>query len=677
MVAHLSFITRIFPALFRTENLLYNLLPEIMKKRGHRMRTLITMLHGAAERYGKRTFLSSKTEAGWSPVSFREADTESSTAAAWFLSRKAERGSRAILLAEGRPEWVISEFGMLKAGLISVPLSIKLLAEEVPFRINHSGAAWAVLSRITLPKVLDTWHKLESKPFLILLDPPEDDELHRMEALKIASGTGWITWPDLLKEGASALAKDPELAARSMKKIDENDTVNICYTSGTTGNPKGIMLTHLNYWTNAHDAVTHFNIPEATYETLVILPLDHSFAHTVAIYAAVVRGNTLHFVDARGGSMSILRNIPGNMVETNPTFLLTVPALSGNFMKKIIQGVSQKGPAAEKLFNMGMAAGVALEGDGYHKPGIGTRLRCTPVHALVKAIIFNKVKAIFGNRIDFFVGGGALLEIKQQHFFAALGVPVYQGYGLTEAAPIISSNTPECHKYGTSGKVVPSVTCKIMKSDTEEAAIGEIGEIVIRGDNVMKGYFRNPEASAEALREGWLWTGDLARYDEDGFLVVVGRQKALLISADGEKYPPEEIEEAIANSSDLFTHIMAYNEQRKFTAALVTLNEEACRALFKKEAVETPEAALSLLREHFLRYRSAGVDKKIPTPWAPVLFEIIEEQFSEQNGLVNSTMKMVRHKAADLHRERIEAMYRDEELENPRNLGALKTLFFS
>jgi long-chain acyl-CoA synthetase len=640
------------------------------------MRTIIALLHDAAARFGDRAFLTTKTDEGWQPTSFREADRLSGLGAAWFLSRGAERGARVILLAEGRPEWVISEFAMLKAGLVSVPLSIKLLAEEVPFRLNHSGAAFGVLSRISLAKVLDNWNQIDTRPLLILLDEPDDDEINRMQALGILPESGWISWPKLLAEGERVLPVDPYIVNRSEELIGEDDTVNICYTSGTTGNPKGIMLTHLNYWCNANDAVVHFNIPEAEYETLVILPLDHSFAHTVAIYAAIVKGNTLHFVDARGGSMSILRNIPVNLVETNPTFLLTVPALSGNFMKKIIQGVEQKGTFVEKLFNSGIRAGIALEGDGFHKPGFGTRFRYGLVHKIVSAIVFSKVKAIFGNRIKFCVGGGALLEIKQQQFFAALGVPIYQGYGLTEAAPIISANTPDRHKYGTSGPVVPSVTCRIMKSETEEAAQGEIGEIVIKGDNVMKGYFRNPEATAEVLRDGWLWTGDLAWYDEEGFLVVVGRQKALLISGDGEKYPPEEIEEAVINATDLFSQIMVYNEQRKYTTALVNLNEELCRSMFKKAGSTSAEEALELIKNEFFRFREpSATGKKVPSVWVPALFEIIGEQFSEQNGLINSTMKMVRYKVTNRYRDRIEEMYKDENLFNGRNLETLRTLF--
>ncbi len=260
--------------------------------------------------------------------------------------------------------------------------------------------------------------------------------------------------------------------------------------------------------------------------------------------------------------MNIIRNIPGNLVETNPTYLMTVPSLSGNFMKKIVSGVAKKGGLINSIFTAGVNAGIKLNGDGFHKPSLGVRLRYTPAHKLASTLVFPKIREIFGSQIQYCVGGGALLEVRQQNFFAAIGVPVFQGYGLTEAAPIICSNTPMRHKFGSSGVIAPSIECKIMKSDTEEAAVGERGEIVIKGLNVMKGYFKNEKASKEVLRDGWLWTGDLGYIDADRFLVVTGRAKALLIAPDGEKYSPEEVEEAIINHSQAVSQLMVYNDHK-------------------------------------------------------------------------------------------------------------------
>ncbi|MDF1567252.1 MAG: AMP-binding protein [Spirochaetaceae bacterium] len=640
------------------------------------MRTVIQLLDEAVRAFGDRAYLTGKTDSGWKDTSFREADRISDELASWWLKMNFDRGSRVGLIAEGRPEWVIAELSLLKAGLVSVPMSLKLQPEEIPFRLNHSEAFAVVVSRITLPKLLATWNQVENKPFLVILDDLADEERTVLADLKLESGEHWICWSDMTAAGAEMFAAAPESVGDSKNAIGEDDTVNICYTSGTTGNPKGIMLTHLNYWANATVAVEHFGLPTGVFETLVILPLDHSFAHTVATYAGLARAITLSFVDAREGALSILRNIPVNLKERSPQFILTVPAITGNFMKKISEGVAAKGSFINGIFTRGIRAGVALVGDGFGKPSIGVRLRYGFAHRLAKTLVFSKTKTVFGDNILYCVGGGAILEVKQQEFYAAMGVPIYQGYGLTEAAPIISANTPDCHKFGTSGMVMPGIECRIMKTDNEESAPGEKGQIVIRGENVMKGYFKNPEASAEVLRDGWLWTGDLGYFEEDGFLMVVGREKALLIASDGEKYPPEEIEEVIVSRTGVFNQIMVYNDQKKYTTALVTLEEGVCKALFKEKGVTSAESALDVLMSEFDAYRDADDGgKTIPPAWRPAVFEVIPKAFSEDNQLVNSTMKLVRHKVVDFYSGRIDAMYSDLNVKNERNIDAMKELF--
>ncbi len=440
------------------------------------------------------------------------------------------------------------------------------------------------------------------------------------------------------------------------------------------------MLTHLNYWSNSHDAVTLFELPDATFETLVVLPVDHSFAHTVAIYTSMLRGITLHFVDARGSNASIVRNFPKNLVEVNPYFLLTVPSISGNFMKKIISGVADKGPIINGIFQSGLKAGIKRNGNGYEKTSLATRLATFFPYKLASLLVFPKLRQIFGNRIQYCVGGGALLEARQQHFFAAIGVPVYQGYGLTEAAPIISSNSPLRYKFGTSGVVAPSVTCKIMKNEKEEAKVGERGEIVIKGDNVMKGYFKNPEATKEALREEggdtWLWTGDLGYYDEDGFLVVTGRAKALLIAKDGEKYSPEEVEEVMVNNVELINQLVVYNDHKPITTAMVTVQPELVKRLIEEKQLKNEKEVLQELIVQLRSFEEAAKDL-IPSQWIPSRYAIIAKEFTEADGLVNSTMKLVRYKVVEQYKQRIDEMYLSEEVNEQRNLEAVKELFFS
>jgi long-chain acyl-CoA synthetase len=644
------------------------------------MRTIIRMLKEAVERYPSRNYTTKKDDKGWQGSTYADIDTTSDYVASYLLANDIKKEATFGILAEGRTEWIASEMGILKARAISVPLSIKLTAEEIAFRLKHSEAKGIVASSNTLDNVCKALAMMEEKPKLYYLDDKDDRLKRNSKELNWKEDVDYIIWPSLIKEGEKILKKQKDIVKESINSIDENDVVNICYTSGTTGNPKGIMLTHLNYWSNSHDAVTLFELPDATFETLVVLPVDHSFAHTVAIYTSMLRGITLHFVDARGSNASIVRNFPKNLVEVNPYFLLTVPSISGNFMKKMISGVADKGPIINGIFQSGLKAGIKRNGNGYEKTSLANRITTFFPYKLASLLVFPKLRQIFGNRIQYCVGGGALLEARQQHFFAAIGVPVYQGYGLTEAAPIISSNSPLKYKFGTSGVVAPSVTCKIMKNEKEEAKVGERGEIVIKGDNVMKGYFKNPEATKEALREEggdtWLWTGDLGYYDEDGFLVVTGRAKALLIAKDGEKYSPEEVEEVMVNNVELINQLVVYNDHQPITTAMVTVQTEFVKRLIEEKQLKTEKEVLQELIVQLRSFEGAAKDL-IPSQWIPSRYAIIAKEFTEADGLVNSTMKLVRYKVIEHYKERIDEMYISEEINEQRNLEAVKALFFS
>ena len=635
------------------------------------MRTVIQMFKDAVNEFGGSPYLNQKINGEWKALSFKEAWDEAYNFGAALVKKGFKKEDTIALISEGRNAWVTSEFGLLLAGCVSVPLSIKLLPDEIPFRLNHSEAGAIIVSENVLPKVIEVWDKIEDKPLLIALIDNKD----KINKIADKAGLVWdrdiVDFADLTIEGAEASVEIKKELDERIYAIEEDDVVTISYTSGTTGNPKGIMLTHKNYYTNSHDAVETVDLPSGS-GTLIILPLDHSFAHTVGLYTSLIKRLSISFVDAVGGGMNILRNIPGNLVECNPYFLLTVPSLTGNFMKKMKAGVREKGAFLDGIFTRGVEAGIKYHGDGYNKPSFGTRVKAWFPYKLASLLIFPKLRKIFGNNLAFYIGGGALLEISQQEFFNAIGAPVYQGYGLTEAAPIICANSPAKHKFGSSGVIMPSIECRIMKDENTEAAPLETGEIVIRGDNVMKGYFRNPKETAKTIRDGWLWTGDLGYKDPDGFLAVVGREKALLIAADGEKYSPESIEEAIINNGELINQVMAYNEQSKTTTALITLNEGLLKSRAAEKGLKTAAELLKEVENSFYAFKNTDVD--IAGQWIPSTFAIAAGEFSEANQLVNSTLKLVRHKVREYYSERIDLMYSDDEGHRKANLEVLERL---
>ena len=635
------------------------------------------MLDEAASKWGSAPYALRRTDAGYEPVSFAQARERAREFAAWLLSTGFRKGDALAILAEGSPEWIIGELGLLMAGCVSVPLSIKLLAEEIPFRLNHSEAKAILTTKNQLKKVLGSFGVVENKGIRVICLDDEPDHIRATAGELGVAPDRVVGFEEARAAGRAALPGIGAALDAAIASVEEDDTVTICYTSGTTGNPKGIMLTHLNYWTNCQDGMKSIVIPPM-WRSLIILPVDHSFAHTAGLYTALLCGFAMHFVDSRGGGIATLRNLPINLLETQPHFLFTVPALSGNFMKKIISGIEEKGGLIEKLFKAGIRAGIAYNGNGYNTPPFGVRLKSFFPYKIAKLVVFNTVKKmVFGKSIQFCVGGGALLDVKQQEFFAAFGVPIYQGYGLTEATPIISTNGPKKHKFGTSGALMQSIECRLVKPDGSLAKAGETAEIVIRGGNVMKGYFKNPEATAKALRGGWLYTGDLAYMDADGFLVVVGREKALLISEDGEKYSPEEIEEAVTFSTDVIDQIMASCNQRKYTIALVSLDAGKVERIVKAQGITSAEALLGVLKEQFSRFKNDPKAKKVQAAWIPSVFQIVPEAFNEKDGTVNSTIKIVRHRIVEVHKDLIEYSYTREGsmTENPRNLEVLRKLF--
>ena len=640
-------------------------------------RTIIKMLREAARKFKDVPYLLDKHDYEYVPKTFSEVYHNAISFASQLLDMGIKKDDKIAILSEGRSAWVTSEFGLIMAGAVSVPLSTMLLPEEVLFRVNHSEAKAIIVSHNTFEKIASVWKKVEMKNFkIIYLDKSIEDFSDKARKFGINSEKDIFLFDKLIEKGDANFENAEDVVGDSIRSLQEDDTVSICYTSGTTGNPKGIMLTHLNYFSNSTDAMEFFDVKMHD-RMLVILPIDHSFAHTICLYSSLLRGLSIYFVDARGGGRSALKNIPVNLKEANPHFMLTVPALTGNFMNKIEESINAKGGFIKKLFDKGIEAAKIINQDGYRKAPLAVRLLKMPVYKLVDKMIFSKIRETFGDSLRYCVGGGALLDIRQQKFFKAIGIPVYQGYGLTEASPVISANTPNMHKFGSSGKVLPSVNCRIIKSDGSPAAKGEKGEIVVQGENVMKGYFKNENATKETIKGSWLYTGDVGLFDEDGFLNVVGREKALLIAPDGEKYSPEGIEEAIANSSDLIHQVMVYNDHRKFTSALLTLDIPKVEAFIKKNKIADPEIFLKELKKSFYKFKyQPEYANHFPEKWIPSAFLIIEEKFSEANKMTNSTMKMVRHRIVEVYQSKIDEIYAmsGDKIVNAPNMEVIQKL---
>lgn len=615
------------------------------------MKSLIRFFEENVEKYSTNIYLWEKLQEKYEGTTYQETRRQVHEFGAGLMQLGINKGDRVSLLADGRNSWVIGELGILYAGGINVPLSIKLNPEEIRFRLTHSGSKMVITSSTQAPKILEVIDRCPDITKVIFMDPMEEyaeGQMHFNEVRK--TGREWLEIPANRKSFEEFTAS-----------ITPSDYANICYTSGTTADPKGIILTHGNYVTNVYQSYSLMDIPQY-YKTLLILPWDHSFAHTAGIYAFMGKGASIASVKVGKTPMETLRNIPICMKEIKPNLLMSVPALAKNFRKNIEKGIKEKGNMTEALFNFALKTAYSYNREGHNK-GQGVQKLKKPLLRLFDKVLFSKVREAFGGELDFFIGGGALLDIELQRFFYAIGVPMYQGYGLSEASPIISSNSAARHKLGSSGYLVNNMDLKICDDDGNELPAGQKGEIVIRGGNVMHGYWKNETATRDAIRDGWLYTGDMGYMSSDGFLYVLGRFKSLLIADDGEKFSPEGIEEAISEQSKYIDQCMLYNNQKPYTVALIVPNQHALKIYLEDRNMsatteEGKRAVLNLIENEVNEYRINGkYGHMFPHRWLPVALGVLNESFNESNGMMNSTMKIVRGKITERYQDLIDWLY--------------------
>jgi len=614
------------------------------------METIIQLFENSVELYPNNPFLWEKTDGDYTSQSYKELQTEVHLLAAGLYAMGIKKEDRIGLLSEGRNAWVLSELGILYTGAVNVPLSIKLDAQnELKFRLQHSESKLVIVSKNHLSKIREIKDDLDLIEQIIVID---NDVVLESKEIYLSS---------VIKFGQNLPDTDRKKLIKLWSLIESNDNANISYTSGTTADPKGIILSHNNYTSNVIQASSLMDIPEH-FKTLLILPWDHSFAHTAGIYSFMLKGASIASVQQGKSPMEALKNIPNNIKEIKPDILLSVPALAKNFKKNIEKGIKAKGPKAELLFNKALNVAYRYNGIGMDK-GKGTRKFLKPIYKFYDKILFSKIRANFGGNLKFFVGGGALLDIELQRFFYAIGIPMYQGYGLSEASPIISSNAHHHHKLGSSGFLVENMDFKICDALGKPLAAGKKGEIVIKGGNVMKGYWKNDKASAETIKNDWLHTGDMGHIDEDGFLYVSGRFKSLLIANDGEKFSPEGIEEAFVDQSPYIDQCILYNNQDPYTIAMLVPNKSAIQSYLKKQGLSSKNddgqvKALKLLQSELNAYKTGGkYQDMFPQRWMPTAVAILPEAFTEENKLVNSTMKVVRDKVITYFKSYVDYLY--------------------
>ena len=573
-----------------------------------------------------------RTTDGWKSISSQEMLRRVAGLLKALAELGIKAGDRVGLFAPNCPEWHIADFAITGLGAASVPIYFNESPDRFVYIMNDAGARIIITAgEPEARKAAEGRERMPEVEHLICVAPPADlrGEILDFESLIAAAGEADVAE----YRRRCALVKSDQLAT-------------LIYTSGTTGEPKGVMLTHANLSSNSIESLRSHVVQPGDLG-LEFLPLSHVYERTVG-YGYLSKGVTIAYVEN-------IESVGQALLEVHPTMAAAVPRL----FEKIYGGIIEKGRREHgmkrKIFDWALrVAHDSVPWRAYNKaPSSGLKMRW----AIADRLVFSKIRAGLGGRLRTFVSGGAPLSPELAEFFWSVGVPVYQGYGLTETSPVVTSNRPDDHKVGTVGRPIPTV----------QVRIAEDGEILVKGTCVMQGYFGKPEATKAVISgDGWLATGDIGRLDADGYLIITDRKKELIKTAGGKYVAPAPIENSLKTSPYILNAIVV-GDQRKFCSVLVVLNAPVAQIEAKKQGREFA-AASQMLNDSWVRDLLSAEIERLTASLAqyekPKRFAVLEQDFTTANGELTHTLKMRRRIIEERYKDVIAKLYAD--VEDPR-----------
>jgi long-chain acyl-CoA synthetase len=582
------------------------------------LRSLPEMFFQQTARLGGRPFLWRKLDGVYRSLSYGDVGHQTSLLARGLIDLGVAPGDRIALVAENRPEWLIADHAIMAAGAITVPAFTTNTPADHTHVLTHSGAAGAIISG-----------KAIAKRFLpAALDSPELRFIITMEPLDLAQEppVQVLGWSQVLAQGARRAEQEP---IERVGRLQRGDPSCFIYTSGTGGTPKGVVLTHGSILCNlkgCYHLLEDFDLGDEVF--LSFLPLSHSYEHTAGQFLPVSLGAEIYYAES-------IDKLLDNLAEARPTLMLAVPRLYEVMHQRITRATEKASPFRRRLFDQAVALGRRR----YEQPrslSLAQRLQDRIVDRLVRA----KVRQRFGGRLKAMISGGAALNIEIGLFFTALGVRLLQGYGQTETSPIVSVNPPRKVKLHTVGPPLRGI----------EVRIAADGEILVRGEAVMEGYWRDPAATAAAIRDGWLHTGDIGRLDEDGYLQITDRKKDIIVFSGGDNVSPARIEGFLCLEPEI-AQAMVHGDKRPHLVALLVPDAEFL-------ARQARGADLADAELH--RALGAAVER-VNAKLSPIerirRFAVAQEPFTADNGMLTVSLKIRRHKIRERYGEAIDRLY--------------------
>jgi long-chain acyl-CoA synthetase len=553
-----------------------------------------------------------------------------------FRSLGVSRGDRVAIIAESRPEWLLCDLAVLSAGAVTVPIYPTLSASQAKYILHDSGARLAVVStKLQLDKIQEVRHLLPSLEAVIWMDAPAGApppgspsvlSLEEVERRGHARMTGEWGAGRGFRDEARAIARD--------------DLATIIYTSGTTGEPKGVMLTHGNLVSNMRAAADALDLSQDDV-ALSFLPLSHAFERMVA-YVYLFCGVTIIFAES-------FDTVARDMGRVRPTVLTGVPRVYEKLHARIAEAAAASGGAKATLFRWALTAGLARAKAVLRGKTAGPLTSIAGV--IGDRVVFSAIREKLGGRLRFVASGSAPLAADVMEFFHAIGVPIIEGYGLTETAPILTFNPVNALRVGTVGRPIAGV----------ELRIADDGEILARGPNVMTGYFNKPEATAAALEDGWFHTGDIGQIDADGYLTITDRKKDLLVTSGGKKIAPQPIE-GVLKRSPLVAEAVLLGDRRKYAAVLIVPEFKALERRLKDLGRPPGTRDQLLAREDVIALYQEIVDalnRELSQYERIKRIALLPREFTVESGELTPTLKVKRKVVEEKWREQIEGLYRD------------------
>ncbi len=592
--------------------------------------TLVDVFETVARKHKRPDTLNYKSGDRWISISADEMLARAKLIAAGLHAIGVQRGDRVALLSESRVEWTLTDAGSMFAGAIDVPIYPTLMPPQVRYILNDSGACVLfVANREKYIELKDVLGECPEVKHVIVFDP---EGMTDAEALPLSQ---------LEEKGRELEQLDPRHIERAATQVKADDLATIIYTSGTTGEPKGVMLTHSNLVTNLIDSSGHFSFGEQD-TVLSVLPLSHVFERQ-AMYMYLYRGMAVYFAES-------LQTIGPNLREVRPTIMVGVPRIFEKIYARIRERAAEAGKLSEALLAWSIT--VAREYAKYvlaHKP-VPALLKLK--HSIASKLIFSKWKGAFGGRIRLLVSGGAALPEDLTYIYVGAGIPIVQGYGLTETSPVISASTIENNRVGTVGKAIPNV----------EIRIAEDGEIEVRGPNIMRGYYNKPEETrAVFTSDGWFKTGDIGTIDEDGFLRITDRKKELFKTSGGKYISPQPIEQAIKGSR-FVNQVVLIGAERKFPAALIVPIWEQLESYCKLKGIEVKSRSQLCRHPRIIDLIQRQIDGLTPNLAKYERIKkvaLLENEFTIEGGELTPTLKVKRRVIDQKYKDVIEQIYQE------------------